>query len=386
MAKKDISKPLTAEQKYEKFLSNDPFTSIMPALLNGADVINYVNATGMLDPFYSDQMNGVTYEVKLLGKVKYWYYDKNGEVRQKEIYVGDPQERYPDRGKLEIKSELILEENSITYVTLEPMFRLPRYIVARFNLKVGYVYKGLLLGTGPIIDPGFVGKLSIPLHNLTNNKVKLIAGEPLVAMEFTKISPNKAWDSTIAKGEIAPQKKFSADVSIEARDVFYYTDKAIRGNEKPYIVNDAPSQFGELKKEAEAVRKKFNGLTIGVAISIGGFLFGLLIPTWVAYYDVNRERSDYNKSIIQQEQVINDLKDDVSELQEDLLAAEKNDSANVEQVKLIEKQVEILNRIVLYQDELRLEKLKLPINQQNIDELEGQIIELMAQLKSLQGG
>ncbi len=28
------------------------------------------------------------------------------------------------------------------------------------------VYKGLLLGTGPIVDPGFVGKLYIPLHKL----------------------------------------------------------------------------------------------------------------------------------------------------------------------------------------------------------------------------
>ena len=205
-------------------------------------------------------------------------------------------------------------------------------------------------------------------------------------MEFTKISPNKAWDNTITNGKDAPLKKFSADVNIEARDVFYYTDKAIRGNEKPYIVNDAPSQFGELKREAESVRKKVNGITIGGLISIVVFICGLLIPTWVAYHDVSRERSDYNKSIIQQEQVINDLKDDVSELQEDLLTAEKNDSANVEQIKLLEKQIEILNRIILYQDELRLEKLKLPINQQHIDELEEKISELMTQLESSQGG
>ena len=57
-----------------------------------------------------------------------------------------------------------LAPNSIAFVALEPCFRIPEYMALRFNLKIKHIYKGLLLGTGPLVDPGFSGKLFIPLH------------------------------------------------------------------------------------------------------------------------------------------------------------------------------------------------------------------------------
>jgi hypothetical protein len=40
-----------AEVRYEKFKSLDPFPEIPPALLNSADIEDYVAKTGMLFPF-----------------------------------------------------------------------------------------------------------------------------------------------------------------------------------------------------------------------------------------------------------------------------------------------------------------------------------------------
>jgi deoxycytidine triphosphate deaminase len=166
------------EAKYKQYKSEDPFPEIPPALLNSADITDYVNKTGMVDPFQSEPeyLKPASYEVNLLGTCIYW--DEKGNKCKDEINSG---------------KEFILRKNSIAFVTLEPIFRLPDYIAIRFNLKITHIYRGLLLGTGPLIDPGFVGRLSLPLHNLTTNDYTFRGGEGLIWMEFTKISPNRRW-------------------------------------------------------------------------------------------------------------------------------------------------------------------------------------------------
>jgi hypothetical protein len=43
------------------------------------------------------------------------------------------------------------------------------------------------------VDPGWSGRLSIPLHNLTTNDYEFVGGEELIWMEFTKLSENQRW-------------------------------------------------------------------------------------------------------------------------------------------------------------------------------------------------
>jgi hypothetical protein len=93
------------------------------------------------------------------------------------------------------KDGLQLPQNSITYLLLGTTFRLPNYIAARFNLTIREIHRGILLGTGPLVDPGFEGRLLIPLHNLTDNEYRVDLGEPLVWVEFTKLSFNEGWQS-----------------------------------------------------------------------------------------------------------------------------------------------------------------------------------------------
>jgi deoxycytidine triphosphate deaminase len=86
-----------------------------------------------------------------------------------------------------------MEPNSIVFVTTAEELNLPFYIVARFNLRVQWVYRGILLGTGPQVDPGFQGTLSCPLFNLTDRSMKISLGEPFATIDFehtTDFFPN----------------------------------------------------------------------------------------------------------------------------------------------------------------------------------------------------
>lgn len=166
-----------AERRYEEYKSRDPFPRIPPALLNSADIFEYVAATGMLYPFDPNALRKpASYLMTLLGKCVYW--DEHDIQQVCELREGD---------------SFRLRANSIAFVTLEPRLRLPDYIALRFNLKISHIYKGLLLGTGPLVDPGFDGALSIPLHNLTLNDYTFRGGEGLIWVEFTKLSPNARW-------------------------------------------------------------------------------------------------------------------------------------------------------------------------------------------------
>jgi deoxycytidine triphosphate deaminase len=147
----------------------------------------------MIYPFYEEKQKPASYEVAVLGKYVYW-----DEKNKKHV------------GVIKRGEEFILRRNSIAFVTLEPTFRIPEYIAFRFNLKITHIYRGILLGTGPLVDPGFTGKLSIPLHNLTTNDYTIVGGEPLIWMEFTKLSWRLEWQ---------PSKEMIS--SVQRRGKFY---------------------------------------------------------------------------------------------------------------------------------------------------------------------
>ncbi|TRL36303.1 hypothetical protein FM996_05085 [Methylosinus sporium] len=92
--------------------------------------------------------------------------------------------------------------NSIIFVETDLEFRLPDYIAIRFNLQIRHVHRGLLLGTGPLVDPGYWGKLCIPLHNLTNQDYLIPLEEGLIWVEFTKTTstPTEGSDPLMRDG------------------------------------------------------------------------------------------------------------------------------------------------------------------------------------------
>ncbi len=163
-----------AETRFRLSKNVDPFPEIADALLNSADIYDYVRMTGMLHPFHKDKLKSGSYEAAISGRCIWW--DENGQHQEKLL-------------SHENGDEFTLKANSIGFVQVEPVFRLPDYMVLRFNLKITHVHRGILLGTGPLVDPGFEGNLLIPLHNLTTNEYTFKCGEGLIWIEFTKTSP-----------------------------------------------------------------------------------------------------------------------------------------------------------------------------------------------------
>ena len=192
-----------AEARFERFRHTDPFPDVRPALLNSADLLDYVATVGMLSPYEitpklrEDWLKPASCAVACTGNVLRFGWDTK---KQRLTKTADHVLKEGDR--------LQLPANSITYLHLGTIFRIPDYMAARFNLAIREIHRGLLVGTGPLVDPGFVGQLFVPLHNLTSNEYSVKFGEPLVWVEFTKLSPNPAWHSPSSERRVADYVPF----------------------------------------------------------------------------------------------------------------------------------------------------------------------------------
>ena len=241
--KSDLSENETsANERYKKYARKDPFIDIEAALLNSADIFRYVAKTGMIYPFYPEKLAGASYEVAIKGDVIWW--DKStGEMQKKTL------EKEGD--------SFDLQPNSIAFVTLEPTFRIPDYMALRFNLKIAHIYKGLLLGTGPLVDPGFVGKLSIPLHNLTSNTYVFKFNDGIIQMEFTKVSKNKAWNEECEEIDALYKRKWIPP----DRTVKDYLDRALQESQTVSVQSAIPKELARVERIARKSRDNVASLS-----------------------------------------------------------------------------------------------------------------------------
>ena len=217
-----------AYKRFGLYKQIDPYPDIVPSLLNSADIRRYIKKTGMVYPFYEKNLKSASYAARIQGECKYW----------------DEEAKEFKTVKLENEGDkLTLNPNSIAFVGIEPTFRLPDYIAIRFNLKITHVYRGLLLGTGPLVDPGFEGKINIPLHNLTSNEYVFHYGEELIWIEFTKTTP------------INDRKKFVPFPDDKKyKELSYYINKALTNNRSTTIASSIPKAIETAKESAKEAK------------------------------------------------------------------------------------------------------------------------------------
>ena len=151
----------------------DPFPCVPPALLSANHIKDYVIRTGAVAPFDATEGGGRLKKAAYEGRIgcRAYHYDDAGDMV--EVWNSDT---------------IVVHANSIVFVECDLDFRLPDFLALRFNLQIRHVHRGLLLGTGPLIDPGFWGKLCIPLHNLTDRDYLIPRSQELIWVEFTKTS------------------------------------------------------------------------------------------------------------------------------------------------------------------------------------------------------
>ncbi len=250
MAKSQETFASTDDEAYKRFdlyKQSDPFPDIAPALLNSADIRKYVIKTGMVYPFYEGDLKSASYAARIKGESKYW----DEETKEfKSVYLKHDGDKFP------------LRPNSIAFVGIEPTFRLPDYIAIRFNLKITHVYRGLLLGTGPLVDPGFEGKINIPLHNLTSNEYVFHYNEELIWIEFTKTSPINCSEKFVP---FPDNKKY--------KELDYYLKKALKNHPSDVVASSIPDAI----KQAEASAKNAKESAKNAEKSVRRILVGSLI-------------------------------------------------------------------------------------------------------------
>jgi deoxycytidine triphosphate deaminase len=260
------------KRRYNDYRGLDPFPNIIPALLNSADVATYIKTLGMVSPFYEDQLSGVTLSLKVGDTAVYW-----NQKKEKEVF------------KITNDDSFVLKSNTIAYITIEEELRLPAYIIARFNLRVTNAYRGILLGTGPIVDPGFVGRLNIPLHNLTNNDYVFSKGESFIEMEFTKISNHPNWNANnkpITNSDLIIDLEYrkwdskSDKKDLSLRNIHYYLNKANQGSSiessLPNLRHKTDEAIEKTNKNIEKVDTSLNRINIGLLFSFGALLGAII--------------------------------------------------------------------------------------------------------------
>ena len=188
---------MTENWRQHPHYSIDPFPNIPPALLNSSDIAKYGEAGCLVTSFDDDRLKTSSYTMMFAGTLYQW--ERKSERGALGISLPLPSWLNNDRRRTEcaIKPDkrYKLPRNSISYLFMEEEFRLPEYIAARINFRIPFVHRGMLLGTGPLVDAGFSGSLLIPLHNLTDNDYYIKGGEGIIWVEFTKLSPHPYWCS-----------------------------------------------------------------------------------------------------------------------------------------------------------------------------------------------
>ncbi|MCP9221914.1 hypothetical protein MKP08_04025 [Erythrobacter sp. LQ02-29] len=249
MRKMDIgtdSQALTdeaAEELFRQFKSSDPLPHVPSALLNSAHVGDYLRTVAMVWPYDLTRRKAASYAMRVGHHIAYHDPANTAADPYRSLNEGETFELPP---------------NSLVYVKTLERFQLPDYLAARFNLHIDLVHKGLLLGTGPVVDPGFIGHLVVPLHNLTRNTYTMEAGQDLIWAEFTKTSMMPAW--TGPKGvsrESAPLSDYVAfDKAKSDHEMSWYINKATKsaqpgGKDADFPANSIPERMAISQTAAE---------------------------------------------------------------------------------------------------------------------------------------
>ena len=100
-----------------------------------------------------------------------------------DIHIGGEERR------LKKGERVILRPHQVAVVCTAEELWIPRHMIARWGLRVGNIYEGLLWTGGPQVDPGWKGRLLCPIYNLAERPVELKLGQALFTIDFSYTTP-----------------------------------------------------------------------------------------------------------------------------------------------------------------------------------------------------
>ncbi len=169
------------------------------------------------------------------------------------------------------KPSFEMKPNSIVYVTTAEKLDLPHYIAARFNLRVKWVYKGILLGTGPQVEPGYRGFLSCPLYNLTRTPIRIRLGDEFATIDFERTT-NLCEGKTTEEIQSLTQEREKLDEVLLADEKFLLFKKHEYQPLQHLPDYDVVSSLVQMQKEVQ----KWRYIGIGTIIAFFGLALSLI--------------------------------------------------------------------------------------------------------------
>ena len=107
-----------------------------------------------------------------------------------DLRVGDEGATSKDKKKVNIRQDglIVLEPADFGVVTLLEYIKFGPGFVGRMGLRSKYARKGLIATTGPQIDPGFEGTITVGLVNLAPKPISLSHGDDLLTLEIHRLA------------------------------------------------------------------------------------------------------------------------------------------------------------------------------------------------------
>jgi deoxycytidine triphosphate deaminase len=137
------------------------------------EIEHYVGSFKMIDPFTRVNLKSAGYELTV------------GD----ELVLGGKKEELKKDGEIRIPPF------NVVVIKTGETINLPRFLIARWNVRVRWAYEGLLWVGGPQVDPGWIGHLFCPLYNLSDKVVVLRYGDSIALMDFVTTTPFNAGKS-----------------------------------------------------------------------------------------------------------------------------------------------------------------------------------------------
>lgn len=154
----------------------DPCPEIPRGILLGDHIEKYIVKLNppLIDPCLRENIRAASYDLRLGNE--YYQHTDDG------IHFDSA-----DFKKLtDDNQELTIPAHGLVVVTTLEELHMPRYLVGRWNLRLRLVYRGILWSGAAQVDPGFSGKLSCPLFNLSSQDVTIRRGDRMFSIDFEK--------------------------------------------------------------------------------------------------------------------------------------------------------------------------------------------------------
>ncbi len=211
-------------------LSSDPQSDRTGVLLS-QDIIYYSENHHLISPFNPGHLKPAAYELTV------------GD----EWYMGG-------------KFYNICDDASHKHITINPFdvvviktaetLCIPRFMIARWNIRVRFAYQGLLWVGGPQVDAGYKGHLFCPLYNLSDKPVRLYVGDEIAVIDFVKTC---GFNPQLSKKYPEPSRPLIQDFGID--------------NFQSALVTKAEMRISQFDDTIKAIEARFNTfITITFAV------------------------------------------------------------------------------------------------------------------------